>query len=98
MSVEGTTDITELLVADGRAEVIRLPYKQGFVWQATGADGTRGDAEEPLGSKGVAAADAGTFLAQHADDDTYNRDAAHAGCFQPHRSADGYIDCDGRPL
>lgn len=22
----------------------------------------------------------------------------HAGCYQPHRGADGYVDCDGRPL
>ncbi|MFJ2589691.1 hypothetical protein [Streptomyces sp. NPDC087538] len=29
------------------------------------------------------------------DDD---HDEAHAGCFEPHLSADGYTDCDGKPL
>lgn len=22
----------------------------------------------------------------------------HAGCYQPHRGPDGYVDCDGRPI
>ncbi|MGN9763100.1 hypothetical protein [Streptomyces sp. SD31] len=33
-----------------------------------------------------------------ADDEDDDHEAAHAGCFQPHPSADGYVDCDGRPL
>ncbi|MGW2841919.1 hypothetical protein ACWCWD_29540 [Streptomyces sp. NPDC001493] len=30
------------------------------------------------------------------EDDDF--DDAHAGCIEPHQSADGYIDCDGKPL
>jgi hypothetical protein len=97
MTVEDTAGVTELLLAGGRAEVIQLPREQGFVWEATGADGTSGQAEEPVGSQLEAFAGAEAFLIQHADD-AYVHDAAHAGCFQPHLSADGYVDCDGRPL
>ncbi|MGY0062796.1 hypothetical protein ACWY4P_40725 [Streptomyces sp. LZ34] len=32
------------------------------------------------------------LIAEHDDE------ADHDGCFQPHRSIDGYVDCDGRPL
>ncbi|MFJ3365834.1 hypothetical protein [Streptomyces anthocyanicus] len=32
------------------------------------------------------------------EDDEYNHEAAHAECIGPHRSADGYADCDGRAL
>ncbi|OMI34433.1 hypothetical protein [Streptomyces sparsogenes] len=28
----------------------------------------------------------------------HHDDADHDDCFQPHRTADGYVDCDGRPL
>ncbi|MGP3951163.1 hypothetical protein [Streptomyces sp. 7N604] len=38
------------------------------------------------------------LAAQDGPDDEDNRDAAHADCSEPHRSADGYVDCDGRPL
>ncbi|WP_063801996.1 hypothetical protein [Streptomyces sp. WM6378] len=27
-----------------------------------------------------------------------DHEEAHAGCIEPHHSADGYVDCDGRPL
>lgn len=32
------------------------------------------------------------------DEDDYDHESAHAECIQPHLSADGYADCDGRPL
>ncbi|MCX4411648.1 hypothetical protein OG840_61905 [Streptomyces sp. NBC_01764] len=32
------------------------------------------------------------------DEDGDDHEAAHAECIQPHLSADGYVDCDGRPL
>ncbi|MDG5807943.1 hypothetical protein P9869_35910 [Streptomyces ossamyceticus] len=31
-------------------------------------------------------------------DDEDDHGAAHAECIEPHRSADGYVDCDGRAL
>ncbi|SEE09995.1 hypothetical protein [Streptomyces sp. PAN_FS17] len=63
---------------------------------AAGADGTRCDAEEPLDSEGEASADAVAFLGQHCEADGYDHTAAHAGCFQLHRSVDGYVGW--RPL
>ncbi|NIY64276.1 hypothetical protein SMALB_2234 [Streptomyces malaysiensis] len=65
--------------------------------EATGADGSSGQSEEPYGSRTEAAAHTGAFLARHAT--AYDRDAAHAECIEPHRDPDGeYVDCDGRPL
>ncbi|MFJ1757369.1 hypothetical protein [Kitasatospora sp. NPDC088134] len=32
------------------------------------------------------------------DEDEYDDEDPHAGCFEPHRTADGYADCDGRAL
>ncbi|MFB7375790.1 hypothetical protein ACFC6U_11850 [Kitasatospora purpeofusca] len=34
----------------------------------------------------------------HADEDGDEEEDPHAGCFEPHRTADGYADCDGREL
>ncbi|MCX5278005.1 hypothetical protein [Streptomyces virginiae] len=87
----------ELRLAGGVATIIQLPDEHGFVWEATGADGTSGQGEEPYGSRTEAAAYAGAFLARHAN--AYDHDAAHAGCIQPHRDTHGeYVDCDGRQL
>ncbi|MFE5923184.1 hypothetical protein [Streptomyces sp. NPDC056468] len=90
----------ELRLDGGLAEIIQLPNEGGFIWEATGADGTGGQAEEPYGSRTEAAARAGAFLARHATpfDETYDPDAAHADCFEPHPGPDGYADCDGTPL
>ena len=82
--------------AGGRAKVIELPHEAGFAWEATGADSTTDQGEEPYGSQAEAAAHARAFLAQHEDT---SREAVHAGCFMPHLDAYGeHIDCDGRPL
>ncbi|MEU0032033.1 hypothetical protein [Streptomyces sp. NPDC006335] len=89
----------DLRLAGGAAEIVQLPNEGGFVWSATGADGTHGQAEEPYGSRTEAAAHAGAFLAQHAEpDEAHDHDAAHAECIEPHLTADGYADCDGKPL
>ncbi|MFJ2778224.1 hypothetical protein [Kitasatospora sp. NPDC087315] len=32
------------------------------------------------------------------DEDEYDHEDTHAGCIEPHRSADGYVDCDGMAL
>lgn len=40
----------------------------GFVWEATGADGTAGSSLAPYGRQAEAAAHAGSFLALHATD------------------------------
>lgn len=94
-----TGEPLDLRVAGGAAEIVQLPNEGGFVWSATGADGTHGQAEEPYGSRTEAAAHAGAFLAQHAEpDEPYDHDEAHAECIEPHVTADGYADCDGRPL
>lgn len=37
-------------------------------------------------------------LSSYAETDQDDYEAAHAGCIQPHYTADGYVDCDGRPL
>lgn len=29
---------------------------------------------------------------------TTHGDDPHASCFEPHLGADGYVDCDGRPI
>ncbi|MGW0491115.1 hypothetical protein [Streptomyces olivaceus] len=86
----------ELRLAGGLAEIIQLPDECGFVWEATGADGTSGQGEEPYGSRTEAAGRAGAFLARHAS--AYDHDAAHAECIEPHPTSDGYADCDGKPL
>ncbi|MDW8803714.1 hypothetical protein P1P68_02540 [Streptomyces scabiei] len=90
----------ELRLAGGLAEITQLPNEHGFAWEATGADGTSGQGEEPYASRTEAAAHAGAFLARHAApaDEPYDHDAAHAECIQPHLTADGYADCNGRPL
>ncbi|MFE1781275.1 hypothetical protein ACFW9F_01440 [Streptomyces sp. NPDC059506] len=91
----------ELRLAGGLAEVIQLPERRGFVWEATGADGTSDQSDEPYGSRTEAAAHAGAFLARHAcpADEPYDHEAAHAGCFEPHLDTAGeYVDCDGNPL
>ncbi|MEJ8653731.1 hypothetical protein WKI65_38215 [Streptomyces sp. MS1.AVA.3] len=85
----------ELRLAGGLAEIIQLPDRHGFAWKATGADGTSGQSEEPC-SRTEAAAHAGAFLARHAI--AYDHDAAHDECIEPHRTTDGYTDCDGKPL
>ncbi|WP_316779550.1 hypothetical protein [Streptomyces sasae] len=56
------------------------------------------DTAAPIGNAGVTALDADDILAQDEDEDIYDHDAAHAECIQPHRTAAGYADCDGRPL
>jgi hypothetical protein len=33
-----------------------------------------------------------------AEDEARTNAADHDACIEPHRSADGYVDCDGRPL
>lgn len=38
------------------------------------------------------------LAAQDGPDDEDDLEAAHAACIEPHRGADGYVDCDGRPL
>ncbi|MGW0822340.1 hypothetical protein [Streptomyces sp. NPDC002845] len=90
----------ELQLDGGLAEIIQFPDEGGFIWEADGADGTGGQAEEPYGSRTEAAAHAGAFLARHATpaDETYDHDAAHSGCFEPHLGPGGYVDCDGKPL
>ncbi|QDN84379.1 hypothetical protein [Streptomyces sp. RLB3-6] len=42
----------------------------------------------------------GTVIPAFDPDDEADRDheAAHAECIEPHRSAEGYVDCDGREL
>ncbi|MCX4403802.1 MULTISPECIES: hypothetical protein [unclassified Streptomyces] len=89
----------ELWLSGGLAEIIQLPNEGGFIWKATGGNGTSGQAEEPYGNRTEAAAHAGAFLARHAaaDDDPYGPDAAHAGCVEPHLGPEGYVDCDGTP-
>lgn len=77
-------------------QVVQLPDSAGFVWEATGADGTPGASEEPHGSWEEAVDDAQVFLDRHADPDGAD---PHADCLQPHRNSEGeYVDCDGRPL
>ncbi|WP_086796925.1 hypothetical protein [Streptomyces caniscabiei] len=90
----------ELRLDGGLADIIQLPHEGGFIWEATGADGTSGQAEEPYRNRIEAAAHAASFLARHAipAEETYDHDAAHAGCFEPHTGPDGYVDCDGKPL
>ncbi|OQD57531.1 hypothetical protein BM536_001900 [Streptomyces phaeoluteigriseus] len=89
----------ELRLDGGLAEINQLPDEGGFIWEATGADGTSGQAKEPYGNRIQAAAHAGAFLARHATpaDGSYAEDAAHAGCFEPHTGPDGSIDCDSQP-
>ncbi|GAX58593.1 hypothetical protein [Streptomyces olivochromogenes] len=89
----------ELWLSGGLAEIIQLPNEGGFIWKATGGNGTSGQAEELYGNRTEAAAHAGAFLARHAaaDDDPYGPDAAHAGCVEPHLGPEGYVDCDGTP-
>ncbi|MEU9546277.1 hypothetical protein [Streptomyces mirabilis] len=90
----------ELRLGGGLAEIIQLPNEGGFIWEAAGANGTSGQAEEPYGSRTEAAAHAGAFLARHAapGDKTDDPDAVHASCFEPHLGPEGYVDCDGTPL
>ena len=105
-AVRKPTDLTDdaepfqLRLAGGVAEIVQLPAAQGFAWGATGADGATGQGEEPYGSRTEAAAHAGAFLALHAetDEDDYDHEAAHADCTEPHATADGYTDCDGKPV
>ncbi|MEU6325216.1 hypothetical protein [Streptomyces sp. NPDC047009] len=86
----------ELELGDGIAEIRQLPQERGYVWEATGADGTSGQAEEPYASRTEAAPYAGAFLAQHAA--AADPEEAHADCVEPHRAADGeYVDCNGTP-
>ncbi|GAA2836722.1 hypothetical protein ACFQ0M_48760 [Kitasatospora aburaviensis] len=78
--------------AGGVAEITQLPAAAGFVWEATGANGTTGSGDEPSGSWADAAHDAGAFLDLNGED-------PHAGCYQPHRNGEGeYVDCDGKAL
>ncbi|MFJ9634439.1 hypothetical protein ACIRU8_42780 [Streptomyces sp. NPDC101175] len=90
----------ELRLGGGMAEIVQLPDGEGFIWEAIKADRVSGRSGEPYGSRIEAAAHAGAFLAQHAvpDDDTDDLDSVHACCFEPHLSAEGYVDCDGTPL
>ncbi|GGZ81591.1 hypothetical protein ACFOOM_21910 [Streptomyces echinoruber] len=97
-NADGEADPLELRLGGGVAEIIPLPDGGGFIWEATGADGTSGQAEEPYGTRTEAAAHAGAFLTRHATPDAYDHDTAHADCFQPHFGPDSHTDCDGNPL
>ncbi|MGW9028384.1 hypothetical protein ACWGQ5_30390 [Streptomyces sp. NPDC055722] len=67
---------------------LRVPRAgAGFVWEATGADGTSGQGKEPYGSRIEAAAHAGAFLERHATACDHN--AVHAGCTEPHQNPNG---------
>ncbi|WP_329129321.1 hypothetical protein OG727_34170 [Streptomyces caniferus] len=45
------------------------------------------------------AADARARAARlRAEADQPENEASHADCIEPHRTSDGYVDCDGRPL
>ncbi|MEU6071384.1 hypothetical protein ABZ864_44845 [Streptomyces sp. NPDC047082] len=84
----------ELRLGGGLAEIIQLPNEGGFIWEATGGNGTSGQAEEPYGNRTEAAAHAGAFLARHSNpaEKTHDHDAAHAGNFEPHLGPDGDVD------
>ncbi|CAM5669959.1 hypothetical protein BOQ63_000455 (plasmid) [Streptomyces viridifaciens] len=85
--------VCELMrLSNDTIEITELPGGAGFVWEATGVDGTPGASEEPHGSWADAAQDASVFLEQHGQD-------PHAECYQPHRNSQGeHVDCDGTPL
>ncbi|UZI34037.1 hypothetical protein [Streptomyces sp. VB1] len=38
------------------------------------------------------------YIPEVDDTEDDDRDDAHAGCIEPHVSADGYTDCDGKLL
>jgi ParB family chromosome partitioning protein len=59
------------------------------------------DQQAPAQDVDLEAADAEANADEPADDaEAEDPDEAdsHAGCIEPHRSADGYVDCDGKPL
>ncbi|MER8009640.1 hypothetical protein [Streptomyces sp. NPDC094149] len=84
----------ELRLGGGLAEIIQLPDDGGFIWEATGGNGSSGRAAQPYGSRTEAAAHAGAFLARHAGSvkDIDDHDGAHGGSFEPPPGSDGYVD------
>ncbi|MFI0141586.1 hypothetical protein [Streptomyces luteogriseus] len=82
----------------------RPPVRPGDEWRVEVGDGNgveKGLMERPADRLADCVEVIANWLTDpqaSADDEDDDHEAAHAECIQPHRSADGYVDCDGRPL